>query len=227
MTVQDGTVAHGAGRLLRPRYLVLVAALVCGILAGVLIARARHSTPAIQAGPAPGEPQFAWAAGERPAPDFALSDQAGAPISLARFKGQPVIVTFIDPLCQSLCPLEAKILERAVTRLPAAQRPQIVSVNVNRWANARKYLLEDGAKWKLHENWHWAVGPAPALAKVWRDYQIGVQDVPQVVAGRTVHDIAHTEAAYVVDRDGNERALFLYPFTAKQVADAVSRVAGA
>lgn len=228
MSAQDGAFAGGAARFLRPRYLVLVAALVVGILAGVLIAQSRHSSPAaVQTPPPLGEPQMTWAAGARPAPDFALTDEAGAPISLARFKGRPVVVTFIDPLCRNLCPLEAKILERAVTQLPAEQRPEIVSVSVNRWANARRYLLQDVAKWNLHTNWHWAVGAAPALARVWRNYQIGVEDVPRTVAGVTVHDVAHTEASYVVDRDGNERALFLYPFTAKQVAATLKQLAGA
>jgi cytochrome oxidase Cu insertion factor (SCO1/SenC/PrrC family) len=227
MSAQDGTFAGGAARFLRPRYLVLVAALVVGILGGVLIAQSRHSSPAIQAAPPVGEPQVTWAAGARAAPDFALTDQSGAPISLARFKGRPVIVTFIDPLCRNLCPLEAKILERAVVSLPAAQRPEIVSVSVNQWANARRYLLQDVAKWNLHTNWYWAVGPKPALAKVWRAYQIGVQDSPRTVAGITVHEIAHTEASYVVDRDGNARALFLYPFTAKQLAATLQQLAGA
>ena len=34
----------------------------------------------------------------------------------------------------------------------------------------------------------------------------------------------HTEAAYVVDPKGWQRALFLYPYRAQDVADAVRRV---
>jgi len=215
-------------RFLQPRYLIVVVALAAGSIAGVLIAQSRSASSPAPTGPAAApEPQATWAAGERRAPEFALTDQAGDPISLARFKGRPVVVTFIDPLCRNLCPLEAKILERAVASLPASQRPEIVSVSVNQWANARRYLLQDVAKWNLHTNWHWAVGPAPALAKVWRGYQIAVEDAPRTVAGVTVHTIAHTEASYVVDRDGNERALFLYPFTARQVAATLKQVAGA
>jgi cytochrome oxidase Cu insertion factor (SCO1/SenC/PrrC family) len=229
MSAPDEPVAGGSTRLFRPRYLVIFAALVLGVLAGVLVARSRTASPSAPTGPssAVGEPQVEWAAGARPAPDFALTDQAGEPISIARFKGRPVIVTFIDPLCRNLCPLEAKILERAVLQFPAAQRPEIVSVSVNRWANARKYLLQDVRKWNLDANWHWAVGPPPALAKVWRGYQIGVLDAPHTVAGVTVHNIAHTEGSYVLDREGNERALFLYPFSASDVAREVSRIAGA
>ncbi len=228
MVAHDETVAGGTTRLLRPRLLVIVAALAVGVLAGVLVARSRTSSPVAPTGPAAaGEPQVEWAAGARPAPDFALTDQTGQPVSIARFAGRPVIVTFIDPLCRNLCPLEAKILERAEARLPASQRPAIVSVSVNRWGNAHRALVQDVAKWNLHSNWYWAVGPAPALAKVWRDYQIGVRDAPRTVAGITVHNIEHTEGAYILDRNGDERALFLYPFTAAEVASTVTRIAGA
>jgi hypothetical protein len=39
------------------------------------------------------------------------------------------------------------------------------------------------------------------------------------VAGVTLHDVAHTEAAYLVDAKGYERAVFLWPYS----ADAVTR----
>jgi len=226
MSAHDGAVAGGASRFLRPRYLVVVVAVAGGALAAVLIAQSR-SSPSIQSAPAATEPQVTWAAGARSAPAFSLTDQTGAPISLARFKGRPVIVTFIDPLCRNLCPLEAKILVRAQAKLPESQRAAIVAVSVNQWGNARRYLVQDLTKWGLGPTWHWAVGPTPALRRVWRDYQIAVEDAPKTIAGVTVHNIAHTEAAYVLDRDGNERALFLYPFTAAEVATTVTRVAGA
>jgi len=209
--------------------LALAALLVVAIGAGVLIVRATSARPAarVQAPPAPVGPQATWAAGARPAPDFRLTDQAGRPVSIARFRGRPVIVTFIDPLCRNLCPLEARILERAWSTLPAAQRPAIVSVSVNRWGNARRYLLQDDSRWGLRSGWTWAVGPGAALARVWRSYQIGVRDVPKTIDGVTVHNIEHTEASYIVDTKGDVRALLLYPFTVADVTSAVTRYGGA
>jgi protein SCO1 len=224
---------QGAGRHLPSGLtavlMVLAAVLVVAVGAGVLIVRATSSKPSsvVQAPPAPVGPQATWAAGARPAPDFRLTDQAGKPVSIARFRGRPVIVTFIDPLCRNLCPLEARILERAWVKLPAAQRPAIVSVSVNRWGNARRYLLQDVGKWDLHSSWYWAVGPGAALAKVWSAYQIGVRDVPKTIDGVTVHNIEHTEGSYVVDTKGDVRALLLYPFTVADVTQAVTRFGGA
>ena len=41
----------------------------------------------------------------------------------------------------------------------------------------------------------------------------------------TVREIAHTEATYLVDATGHERAVFVYPFSAAQVLRTVRRIA--
>ena len=43
----------------------------------------------------------------------------------------------------------------------------------------------------------------------------------KTVAGVTVHRIGHTEAAYVIDAKGFERALFLWPYRAQDVVTAL------
>ena len=163
-----------------------------------------------------------WAAGSRRAPDFGLTDQRGNAISLASLRGRPVVVTFIDPLCRNLCPLEAKVLVQATRRVPVAKRPTIVSVSVNPWADTEANFALDRKHWQLGSNWRWAIGPQPRLARVWHNYGIEVQVLTKVVTGVTVRSIAHTEGSYVIDRDGYERALFLYPFNAGDVAKTLS-----
>jgi cytochrome oxidase Cu insertion factor (SCO1/SenC/PrrC family) len=167
-------------------------------------------------GPAAGPP-VTWPVGKKRAPGFSLRSQNGGPISLRQFRGRPVIVTFIDPLCRNLCPLEAKVLGRAVAQLPASKRPSILAVSTNQWADARKNLLLDESKWNLPSDWHWAVGTPAALARVWKAYAIGVSVATKTIAGIKVRRITHTEAAYVVDPRGYQRALYLYPFRALDV----------
>jgi cytochrome oxidase Cu insertion factor (SCO1/SenC/PrrC family) len=157
-----------------------------------------------------------WKAGEHRAPDFGLRDQAGAPISLAANRGRTVILTFTDPRCTTLCPLEAKVLNSVERQLPAAERPAIIAVSVNPWGNARRYLLADVRKWRLTPDWRWAVGSRAKLARVWRDYSVAVQFQR--------HDVSHTEGAYLIDRDGYQRALFLWPFAAADVTRAVGNL---
>jgi cytochrome oxidase Cu insertion factor (SCO1/SenC/PrrC family) len=226
--VTEGAGAAG-GSLRRLRWVFWGVALVAGVVAGVLIAALRSSHPASApaVSPAPAQAAVRWAAGAKRAPDFRLTNQAGRPVSIAAFRGRPVIVTFIDPLCRNLCPTEAKILEAVEARLPRAQRPAILAVSVNQWGNARHVLLQDMSKWKLTRNWEWAVGKPQALREVWAAYKIAVEDAPKTIAGVTVHQISHTEAAFVVDPRGYQRALYLYPFRAADVASTVRRLAGA
>jgi cytochrome oxidase Cu insertion factor (SCO1/SenC/PrrC family) len=175
------------------------------------------AAPGFSASPAADTAPMSWPAGKKLAPDFSLRNEDGGRISLTQFRGRPVIVTFIDPLCRNLCPFEAKTLAKVVAKLPAGRRPAIVAVSTNRWADARKNLLLDKTKWKLPSDWHWAVGSPTALARVWRAYAIGVSAATKTIAGVKVHRITHTEASYIVDPTGHERALYLYPFRALDV----------
>lgn len=209
-------------------WLFWVLVLLLGAGAGALLAVLRAGAPAPVSIPSARAAAVArWPAGARPAPDFRLSDQHGAPVSLAALRGRPVIVTFIDPLCRNLCPLEAKILNEAVRKLSPARRPTIVSVSVDPWGDSQRAFRQDAVKWHLDGSWRWGTGTYGELARVWRRYEIGVAVAKKEVAGVTVREISHTEAAYVVDRSGYERALFLYPFRAADVVGALQRLAGA
>ena len=133
-------------------------------------------------------------------------------VSLAALHGRPVLVTFIDPLCRNYCPIEAQRLNDVVNTLPAGSKPAIVAVSVNVYGNTRAILREDGQKWKLVPEWRWAIGHPAALSRVWSAYHVEVLATTKKLAGVTVHTIAHTEGAYLIDAKGYERALFLWPY---------------
>jgi cytochrome oxidase Cu insertion factor (SCO1/SenC/PrrC family) len=209
----------------RTRWLLLAAALAAGALIGLGFALVRPRASSSPTANPPTRPDATWAAGARRAPAFRLRDESGRPISLRSLRGRPVILTFIDPVCRNLCPLEARVLSDAVQSLPHSASAPIVSVSVNPWADTRANFALDRQKWRLGPSWRWAVGSYRQLAAVWRDYHIGVQVQRKVFAGIAVHDVAHTEGAYVIDADGFERALFLYPFRADDVAQVVKNVA--
>ena len=121
----------------------------------------------------------------------------------------PLIVTFMDPVCRDYCPLEAKVLNDAIARAPAS----VVSVSVNLAANGRAALAHAAKKWEWGGSWRWAVGTGAQLRPVWRNYGVAVLV--------TKKELVHTEVAYLIDGSGNERALFLWPFTAQSVAQAI------
>lgn len=153
-----------------------------------------------------------------------LRDQQGQPVSIAQFHGRPVIVTFIDPLCRNFCPLEAKQLNLVVNSLPASSRPAVVAVSVNIYGNARANLLQDVAHWQLGPEWRWGVGSPAQLARVWKNYGVGVLVTTKTIKGVTVHNVTHTEGAYLIDATGHERALFLWPYAAADVKHALAQI---
>jgi protein SCO1/2 len=203
------------------RLLWSAAALLAGAVAIVAFLLARSTSPSTPRGvPVAQDAGATWPARTRPAPDFRLVDQDGRRISISRFRGRrPVLVTFIDPLCRTYCPLEARRLNGVIRRFPAATRPAVVAVSVNVAGNGRANLRTVGEKWDLVPQWRWAIGSEAQLAQVWKDYHVGVLVQTKRIAGVTVRDVVHTEAAYLVDADGYERALFLWPYS----ADAVER----
>ena len=198
-----------------------------GVAIGLLIAlvTTSHGSKSTGIDAIPVGPAATWTAGAKVAPASASSTRTGRPVSLAAYRGRPVIVTFIDPLCRDYCPLEARVLSDAVSALPAAQRPAIVAVSVNRWGNARSNLVEDIRKWQLPPAWHWGVGSATQLGAVWAAYQIEVLAQTKTIAGVTVHRITHTEGAFVVDRTGHQRALFLWPYRATDMTKTLQQLA--
>ena len=106
-----------------PLWRWVAAALALGVALGAgvaLLHRSGRAQPTLST--LPGKPAATWPAGKQPAPGFRLADASGAPISLGAFRGRPVIVTFIDPVCRSLCPLEAQQLKSALATLSTHDR---------------------------------------------------------------------------------------------------------
>ena len=137
-----------------------------------------------------------------PAPGFRLTDQDGKPVSLAGLRGKVVLLTFLDPVCTSDCPLIAQEF-RAADQLLGAKRRDVVLVAVV--ANPVYYTTPYTRAFDRQEglaglpNWKFLSGPLPALRRVWHDYYFPVQNVP--AGGMSLHG----DVAYVIDAAGRTR----------------------
>lgn len=200
---------------------VALAALVAVSLAYVL--RGTDAPAAPTQAPASTSAAVTWAAGKQPAPEFNLRDEHGRPISLGALRGRMVLVTFIDPLCRDFCPTEAQHLSEAVRG--ARVKPTILAVSVNTAGNAPHNLGLDRRKWGVVPQWTWGVGTGAQLARVWKRYGIDVIVARKKIAGVEVQQVTHTEAAYLIDAHGWERAVFIWPYTASAVSKALALAA--
>lgn len=194
---------------MRRRTLILVVAVaaIVGIASGVALAALHDSHPVA----APALPelhgQASWAAGRRLAPT------TGMPA----LRGRTSVVTFMDPLCTQICPVEGRELASILRRLPASERPQIVLVSVNPKATAAE-ARHAVTKWQLAPfDTRWVLGTQTQLRRVWHEYQVFVHP--------TNGDIEHTAVAYLVDRTGHERTAYLFPFAPAFVQGDLARLA--
>jgi protein SCO1/2 len=200
-------------RILRIRAPQIAGALVVAVLVGVGAGAAVHlllgrSSPSVTVRrPASGlRGEATWAAGVRPAPAItALHDQTGARFTLSSLRGRTVAIEFFDSHCTQECPLAGRALAAVERSLPQDQRPVLVVVSVNPLdtpastrAAIRKWGLAGAAPW------HWLRGARSQLAPVWRAYHIFVKPMKG--------DINHTEALYLLDRRGDERSGYLFPY---------------
>ncbi len=216
------------GRRWRPA--IAVGALVIALVAaaGALAIDHRHARSSTSAAGSDGSDGtgegFAWPSGQRPAPPFVLEDQRGRGVTPRAGGDRLTILAFVDPVCRTFCPLEAAVLGNVERALPPARRPVIVAVSVDPWGDARANLLTDIRKWHTGPSWRWAVGPRATLARVWKDYEVGVQVKVVRVARTTAHEVSHDEMIYVVDARGFERVVWPWPFTEAELIGSIHRL---
>lgn len=160
-----------------------------------------------------------WPEGFRRAPGFSLRDSEGQWFSLSSLRGQPAILTFMDSQCHQECPLEGRALAAGFRMVPKSERPIVIAVSVNPWedtpASARRAMARFGL---AGFRWRWLLGSKAQLENVWRKYRIEVR--------RTSGDIEHTDALYLIDSKGFERAGMIYPFLPSWVSTDLKTLAG-
>jgi cytochrome oxidase Cu insertion factor (SCO1/SenC/PrrC family) len=134
-----------------------------------------------------------------PAPGFTLTDQAGSRVSLASLHGKAVLLTFLDPVCVTDCPLIAQEFREAGRLLASqAQRVELVAVNLNPLYSDVSYLRAFDTEESLTAvpDWVYLTGAPAQLRPVWRAYGVDSQTLP---AGAM---LGHSDTAYVISPDG-------------------------
>ncbi len=196
-------------RLVLPLVLALVVTVAVAATAIVVLSRRTSTPPVLRVSGLPA----AVTTGEadlmalspvpnRPAPTFTLTDQNGRRISLASFRGRPVVLNFMDPHCVDICPLVAQELRYAEADLTGVARNTVfIAVNVNPYAHS---VADVAAFSRTHllttiRTWHYLTGPVPALQAIWRAYGVEVR-APSPSA-----DVIHTSITYFIGPRGHLR----------------------
>ncbi len=160
--------------------------------------------PAAAAGPAAAHPTPTLQGtnlGAVPAPAFQLTDQHGATVSLQQFRGHPVVLTVLDSVCTSECPITAQSLNTTAQLLGTKTNDVVwIALSVDPWsdtpATAQAFMTTNDVKVPLH----FLLGTEAQLRPVWNAYHLSVI--------HTSGDITHTIGLYVIDQQGRERVWF-------------------
>ena len=139
----------------------------------------------------------------RAAPDFTLTNQFGAPVSLHQFRGKLVVLAFVDSRCTSICPLTTLSMTEATKMLggAAAGHIQLVGIDANPDATAVADVRAYSAAHQMTRSWDFLTGSRQQLAAVWRGYHVYV--------AASHGNIDHEPAMYLIDQRGDERTLYL------------------
>jgi cytochrome oxidase Cu insertion factor (SCO1/SenC/PrrC family) len=137
-----------------------------------------------------------------PAPGFSLTDQNGQPVSLTSLHGKAVLMTFLDPVCTTDCPIIAQEFKQAGQMLGAQDSSvELVAVVANPTYRStvftRAFTRQEGLT--AVPNWLYLTGSLRQLSAVWRQYGITVENLP---AGAMS---AHNDLAVVIDPSGHIR----------------------
>jgi len=193
-------------RRLRRLRLALGATTALALVLAVILASSTGRGSSSNTAPATGpESSFDGAAlpGDIGAPDFTLTNELGHSVSLADYRGQVVVLTFLYSTCGDTCIVIAQQIRGALNELADehAHPPTVLIVSadpaVDTQANIRSFL----AAVSLSGRVQYLTGTLARLRSVWRAY-----GVKPASAGAQVFD--EYAPVLLLDRAGQERVLF-------------------
>ena len=159
--------------------------------------------------------------GGTPAPDFLLKDQYGKTISLSQFKGKPVVLTFLYTHCPDVCPLTAEKIHTTMQSLGnRTQNVAVVAVSMDPKGDTAASTQNFASVHKLGNYFYYLIGTHNELAPVWASYSVDAE------AATSSGVVNHSSAIYVIDKQGNERALLDNNFTPAQLASDLKTLLG-
>ena len=149
----------------------------------------------------------------RMAPEFALPASDGSELNLARFRGKVVVLGFGFTHCPDVCPTTLAVLAAARKNLgELGDDLQVVYVTVDperdNAARMRQYLAA------FDPSFIGGTGTDAQLASVREEYGI----IASKVVEANGYTFAHSSYTYLIDREGQLRALMTYGHTAEDFA---------
>ena len=156
------------------------------------------------------------------APDFTLTDGiSGRPITLSEQQGKVVVLSFLYTHCPDVCPLTAEQFRQAQQKLTADERERalFLAVSVDPRQDTPEAVQAFASDHRLASGFAFLIGSASQLQPVWQAYGIRTE----TEAGNSA--VGHTDAIYLIDRQGRARVLTHSDITPEALAGDVKLLA--
>jgi cytochrome oxidase Cu insertion factor (SCO1/SenC/PrrC family) len=122
-----------------------------------------------------------------PSASFKLTDQYNRPYRLSEHSGYVTVLTFLDPVCWTDCPLLAAQLKSVDKSLPVHSKVDFVAVAADpkfeNLGDVRHFIAKE--QLSTLKNFYFLTGPLAKLESVWEDYGITVDMSPHI--GMSIH----------------------------------------
>ena len=125
---------------------------------------------------------------------LSLVDQTGRTVSLAQFRGRPVLVTFAYAHCETVCPIVVSEVLGARDKLEP--KPVVLIVTLDPWRDTPSRLAAIATQWGVTGDVHVLSGETEQVERVLNAWR-----VPRARNERT-GDVSHPSVVYVVGADG-------------------------
>jgi protein SCO1 len=127
------------------------------------------------------------------APEFTLTDQNGKRVSMAEYRGKPVVVTYLYTHCKETCPLQAQMIRGALDDL--GHDIPALAISVDPFQDTPASARAFNRKAKMTGRLRWVLGQRRQLQPLYRGFAIQPQ----------LRDSEHQAYITLVDRKGLQR----------------------
>lgn len=148
--------------------------------------------------------------------NFALLDRQGKPVELARYRGKPLLVSFIYTACFQVCPTTTRNLQKAVQNTVSvlgADRFNVISIGFNQPFDSPQALKDFSVQYGISlPNWEFLSPSAAILGDLTRNFGFSYVATP---AG-----FDHLNQVTMVNPEGKiVRQVYGEKFTAEDLAE--------
>ncbi|HEX5607226.1 MAG TPA: SCO family protein [Candidatus Binatia bacterium] len=144
---------------------------------------------------------------QRAIKNFTLVDQNGARFEVDKLAGKVLVVAFAYTTCVDVCPLITAALRQTQIALTPKERTevQLLTITTDPEIDSPKVLSAYAKRYGAEfENWTFLTGDPAVLARVWKNFGVGVKR-------RARGLIDHTPLTAIVDQSKAMRVAYIGP----------------